>query len=37
MVDCGVIHHGTLIHDPMVADALEMFCKFLDINYVRGK
>ncbi len=37
MVDCGIIHHGTLIHDPIVADALEMFCKFLNINYVRGK
>ncbi len=36
MVDCGIIHHGTLIHDPDVADALEMFCKFLDIRYVRG-
>ncbi len=37
MVECGVIHHGTLIHDPAVADAMEMFCYFLDINYVRGK
>lgn len=36
MVDVGVIHHGVLIHDPKVADALEMFCKFLGIRGVRG-
>lgn len=37
MVDTGVIHHGTLIHDEKVADALEMFCKFMNIEAVRGK
>jgi L-fucose isomerase-like protein len=36
LVNYGIIHHGTLIHDPKVADALEMFCKFLDIQAVRG-
>jgi L-fucose isomerase-like protein len=36
MVEHGVIHHGTLIHDPMVADALDWFCKFLGIHAVRG-
>ncbi len=36
MVDTGVIHHGALIHDEKVADALEMFCRFLDIEAVRG-
>ena len=36
MVDCGVIHHGALIHDEKVADALEMFCKFMNIEAVRG-
>ncbi len=36
MIDCGVIHHGALIHDPKVADALAMFCKFLNIEGVRG-
>ena len=36
MVQHGVIHHGTLIHDAKVADALEMFCKFLGIEAVRG-
>ena len=36
MVENGIIHHGTLIHDPKVADALEMFCHFLDIKPVRG-
>jgi L-fucose isomerase-like protein len=36
MIDTGIIHHGTIIHDPKVADALEMFCKFLKIKYVRG-
>lgn len=37
MIECGAIHHGVLIHDPEVADALEMFCKFLGIRAVRGK
>jgi L-fucose isomerase-like protein len=36
MVDCGVVHHGTLIHDAKVADALELFCKFTGIAAVRG-
>jgi len=36
MVENGIIHHGTLIHDPKVADALAMFCKFLGIKAVRG-
>lgn len=36
MVEHGVIHHGTLIHDPQVADALEIFCKHLGIHAVRG-
>ncbi len=36
MVDHGIIHHGVLIHDPAVADALESFCKFNDIEVVRG-
>lgn len=36
LVNYGIIHHGTLIHDPKVADALELFCKFLGIQAVRG-
>jgi L-fucose isomerase-like protein len=36
MIDNGIIHHGTIIHDPKVADALEMFCKYLGIKFVRG-
>lgn len=36
MIDVGVIHHGVLIHDPKVADALAMFCKFMGIEAVRG-
>lgn len=36
MIEAGIIHHGVLIHDPKVADALEMFCYFLDIHSVRG-
>jgi L-fucose isomerase-like protein len=36
MIEHGIIHHGTLIHDPAVADALEMFCYFLGITSVRG-
>ena len=36
MVMSGIIHHGTLIHDARVADALDMFCYFLDIKGVRG-
>lgn len=37
MVETGVIHHGVLIHDPKVADALALFCKFASIGAVRGK
>jgi len=36
MVEHGIIHHGVLIHDPAVADALESFCKFNSIEVVRG-
>jgi L-fucose isomerase-like protein len=36
MIENGIIHHGTIIHDPKVAEALEMFCKYLGIKYVRG-
>jgi L-fucose isomerase-like protein len=36
LVNNGIIHHGTLIHDPQVAEALQMFCYFLDIKAVRG-
>jgi len=36
MIENGIIHHGTLIHDPKVADTMEMFCKFLNIKAVRG-
>jgi len=35
MIEAGIIHHGVLIHDPKVADALEMFCYFLDIKALR--
>lgn len=37
MIETGVVHHGVLIHDKKVADALEMFCKYLGIEAVRGK
>jgi len=36
MIDLGIVHHGTLIHDQKVADAMEWFCYFLGINGVRG-
>jgi L-fucose isomerase-like protein len=36
MAEHGIIHHGTLIHDGKVAEALGMFCKFLGIEAVRG-
>jgi L-fucose isomerase-like protein len=36
MVENGIIHHGVLIHDPKVADALELFCLYLGITAVRG-
>jgi len=29
LIEAGGIHHGCLIHDPSVAEALEMFCYFL--------
>ncbi|HOV69019.1 MAG TPA: hypothetical protein PLZ84_01695 [Clostridia bacterium] len=37
MIETGIVHHGTLIHDEKVADALEWFAKFLNIKFVRGK
>jgi len=36
MVENGIIHHGVLIHDPEVAEALESFCYFNDIEVVKG-
>ena len=36
MIEAGVVHHGVLIHDAKVADALEMFCKFMNVNGVKG-
>jgi len=36
MIEAGIIHHGVLIHDAKVADALEMFCYFLGIKAYRG-
>jgi L-fucose isomerase-like protein len=36
MVEHGIIHHGVMMHDPKVADALESFCKFNGIEVVRG-
>ena len=36
MVENGIIHHGTLIHDAKVVDALEWVCQFLDIKAIRG-
>jgi len=36
MIETGIIHHGTLIHDPKAADALEWFCYFLDIKSSRA-
>ena len=36
MIETGVVHHGVLIYDEKVADALEMFCKFMNINGVKG-
>jgi len=36
MIETGVIHHGVLIHDEKVAEALPMFCKFLGVTAVRG-
>lgn len=37
MVDIGVIHHGVLIRDPKVADAVELFCKYAGIRAVRAE
>ena len=36
MIDAGVTHHGVMIYDSKVADALEMFCKFMGIRVVRA-
>ena len=36
MIETGTVHHGVLIHDKKVADALTMFCKFMNINGVKG-
>lgn len=36
LVENGFIHHTTIIHDPMAAEVLQLFCKFLDIMAVRG-
>ena len=36
MIEVGCVHHGVLIHDAKVADALAMFCKFMGIEAVRG-
>ncbi|MCE5197411.1 MAG: hypothetical protein ABFD54_00490 [Armatimonadota bacterium] len=36
LVSSGMCHHATLIQDPKVADALELFCKFLGIEAFRG-
>jgi L-fucose isomerase-like protein len=36
MIETGTVHHGVLIHDKKVADALGMFCKFMNINGVKG-
>ena len=35
MIEVGCVHHGVLIHDAKVADALAMFCKFMGIAAVR--
>ena len=35
MIEVGCVHHGVLIHDAKVADALAMFCKFMGIEAVR--
>jgi L-fucose isomerase-like protein len=36
MIDAGVIHHGVLIRDEKIADALELFCKYAGIRVVRA-
>lgn len=36
MIEAGIVHHGTLIHDVKVAEALKLFCKFLGINAYIG-
>jgi len=36
LVENGIIHHGVMIHDPAVADALESFCRFNGIEVIRG-
>jgi L-fucose isomerase-like protein len=37
LVENGIIHHGCLVHDAEAADALEIFCHFLDIRAVRAE
>ncbi|MEA4890510.1 MAG: hypothetical protein VB070_13725 [Clostridiaceae bacterium] len=37
MIETGVVHHGVLIYDEKVADALMLFCKFLNIQAAIGK
>lgn len=37
MIETGVVHHGVLIHDEKVAQALEMFCRFTGIKAVIGR
>lgn len=36
LVESGMCHHACLIHDPKVADALELFCKYQGIKAWRG-
>jgi hypothetical protein len=36
LIEAGGIHHGCLIHDQHVAEAMEMFCYFLGINVIWG-
>lgn len=36
MIETGVVHHGVLIHDAKVAQALKVFCRFMDIDAVQG-
>ena len=37
MFEAGIVHHGVIMHDPAVADAMELFCRFLGIKAVRGE
>jgi L-fucose isomerase-like protein len=36
MIEAGCVHHGTLIYDTKVAEALKLFCKFMDIHAYIG-